>query len=63
MGSLIMTLGAMAAEHVFYGENSGGVSGDVVHRDRHAPRSMVGDLRDGPRSGHDQASIDVDEDS
>ncbi len=30
MGSLIMTLGAMAAEHVFYGENSQGVSGDVM---------------------------------
>jgi ATP-dependent Zn protease len=29
MGGLIMTLGAMAAEHVFYGENSQGVSGDV----------------------------------
>ncbi len=29
MGSLIMILGAMAAEHVFYGENSQGVSGDV----------------------------------
>ncbi|HSO98574.1 MAG TPA: AAA family ATPase, partial [Solirubrobacteraceae bacterium] len=28
MGDLIMTLGAMAAEHVFYGENSQGVSGD-----------------------------------
>ena len=30
MGGLIMTLGAMAAEHVFYGENSQGVSGDVA---------------------------------
>ncbi len=30
MGSLIMTLGAMAAEHVFYGENTQGVSGDVM---------------------------------
>jgi ATP-dependent Zn protease len=29
MGRLIMTLGAMAAEQVFYGENSQGVSGDV----------------------------------
>jgi ATP-dependent Zn protease len=29
MGSLVMTLGAMAAEHVFYGENSQGVSGDL----------------------------------
>ena len=30
MGELVMTLGAMAAEHVFYGENSQGVSGDVT---------------------------------
>jgi ATP-dependent Zn protease len=30
MGRLIMTLGAMAAEQVFYGENSQGVSGDVL---------------------------------
>ena len=30
MGGLVMTLGAMAAEHVFYGENSQGVSGDVA---------------------------------
>jgi ATP-dependent Zn protease len=29
LGGLIMTLGAMAAEHVFYGENSQGVGGDV----------------------------------
>jgi ATP-dependent Zn protease len=29
MGLLIHTLGAMAAEHAFYGENSAGVSGDV----------------------------------
>jgi ATP-dependent Zn protease len=29
MGSLIHTLGAMAAENVFYGENSGGVGGDL----------------------------------
>jgi ATP-dependent Zn protease len=29
MGRLIWTLGAMAAEHVFYGENSTGVGGDV----------------------------------
>ncbi len=29
MGILIMKLGAMAAEHVFYGENSGGVAHDV----------------------------------
>ena len=29
LGGLVMTLGAMAAEHVFYGENSQGVGGDV----------------------------------
>jgi ATP-dependent Zn protease len=29
MGSLVMTLGAMAAEQAFYGENSQGVGGDV----------------------------------
>jgi ATP-dependent Zn protease len=29
MGSLIHVLGAMAAENVFYGENSGGVGGDL----------------------------------
>ena len=29
VGELIWTLGAMAAEHVFYGENSTGVGGDV----------------------------------
>jgi cell division protease FtsH len=28
-GKLVWTLGAMAAEHVFYGENSTGVGGDV----------------------------------
>ncbi len=31
MGSLIRVLGAMAAERVFYGENSDGVGGDVQH--------------------------------
>jgi ATP-dependent Zn protease len=29
VGKLVWTLGAMAAEHVFYGENSSGVGGDV----------------------------------
>jgi ATP-dependent Zn protease len=29
LGTLVMKLGAMAAEHVFYGENTGGVSSDV----------------------------------
>jgi ATP-dependent Zn protease len=30
VGRLVWTLGAMAAEHVFYGENSRGVGGDVA---------------------------------
>jgi ATP-dependent Zn protease len=30
VGNLVWTLGAMAAEHVFYGENSTGVGGDVM---------------------------------
>jgi ATP-dependent Zn protease len=29
VGNLVWTLGAMAAEHVFYGENSNGVGGDI----------------------------------
>ncbi len=41
MGELIMTLGAMAAEQVFYGENSQGVSGDVFTATATAA-SMVG---------------------
>jgi ATP-dependent Zn protease len=41
MGDLIMTLGAMAAEQVFYGENSQGVSGDVFTATATAA-SMVG---------------------
>jgi cell division protease FtsH len=30
-GNLVWTLGAMAAEHVFYGETSNGVGGDLQH--------------------------------
>ncbi|MGZ4307641.1 MAG: AAA family ATPase [Solirubrobacteraceae bacterium] len=41
MGELVMTLGAMAAEQVFYGENSQGVSGDVFTATATAA-SMVG---------------------
>jgi cell division protease FtsH len=41
MGDLIMTLGAMATEQVFYGENSQGVSGDVFTATAVAA-SMVG---------------------
>ncbi|MGH2844098.1 MAG: AAA family ATPase, partial [Solirubrobacteraceae bacterium] len=47
MGSLIMTLGAMAAEHVFYGENSQGVSGDLYSATATAA-SMVGMWGMGP---------------
>ncbi len=45
MGELIMTLGAMAAEHVFYGENSQGVSGRRVlgHRQGRIDGRGVGD--------------------
>jgi ATP-dependent Zn protease len=47
MGELIMTLGAMAAEQVFYGENSQGVSGDVYTATATAA-SMVGIWGMGP---------------
>ena len=47
MGELIMTLGAMAAEQVFYGENSQGVSGDVLTATATAA-SMVGVWGMGP---------------
>ncbi|HET9075126.1 MAG TPA: AAA family ATPase [Solirubrobacteraceae bacterium] len=47
MGSLVMTLGAMAAEHVFYGENSQGVSGDLQSATRTAA-AMVGIWGMGP---------------
>ncbi len=47
MGSLIMTLGAMAAEHVFYGENSQGVSGDLYSATATAS-AMVGMWGMGP---------------
>jgi ATP-dependent Zn protease len=47
MGRLIAVLGAMAAEHVFYGENSAGVSGDVYTATAMAA-SMVGTWAMGP---------------
>ncbi|HTW11149.1 MAG TPA: AAA family ATPase [Solirubrobacteraceae bacterium] len=47
LGSLVMTLGAMAAEHVFYGENSQGVSGDLYSATATAA-SMVGMWGMGP---------------
>jgi len=54
MGSLIMTLGAMAAEHVFYGENSQGVSGDLQSATATAA-AMVGMWGMGP----DAVAIDI----
>ena len=47
MGGLVMTLGAMAAEHVFYGENSQGVSGDLYSATATAS-AMVGMWGMGP---------------
>jgi ATP-dependent Zn protease len=47
MGRLIAVLGAMAAEHVFYGENSAGVAGDVYTASFLAAL-MVGDWGMGP---------------
>jgi len=61
MGSLIMTLGAMAAEHVFYGENSQGVSGDVQSATMTAA-AMVGMWAMGPDPVHINGSIEATED-
>jgi cell division protease FtsH len=47
MGTLIWTLGAMAAEHVFYAENSDGVGGDVQSATTRAA-FMVGTSAMGP---------------
>ncbi len=44
---LVWTLGAMAAEHVFYGENSTGVGGDVMSATARASW-MVGNCAMGP---------------
>jgi len=61
MGSLIMTLGAMAAEHVFYGENSQGVSGDVQAATATAA-AMVGMWAMGPDPVHIDGSLEVRDD-
>jgi ATP-dependent Zn protease len=53
-GRLIAILGAMAAEHVFYGENSAGVSGDVFTATSLAA-SMVGTWAMGP----DPVTLDI----
>jgi cell division protease FtsH len=57
MGSLIMTLGAMASEHVFYGENSQGVSGDVAAATATAA-AMVGMWAMGPDPVHINGPLD-----
>ena len=62
MGRLIMTLGAMAAEHVFYGENSQGVSGDVQSATVNAAM-MVGVWAMGADPVHIDGSLDVQEDT
>jgi ATP-dependent Zn protease len=62
MGGLIMTLGAMAAEHVFYGENTEGVAGDVQSATNTAAL-MVGWCAMGPEPVHLQGSVNVEEDT
>jgi ATP-dependent Zn protease len=62
MGSLVMTLGAMAAEHVFYGENTEGVAGDVQSATNTAAL-MVGWCAMGPEPVHLQGSLDVEGDT
>ena len=62
MGELVMTLGAMAAEHVFYGENSQGVSGDVASATATAA-AMVGIWAMGPDPVHIFGSLEYDEDA
>jgi len=61
MGTLIMTLGAMAAEHVFYNENSQGVSGDVQSATATAA-AMVGMWAMGPDPVHIQGSLGLPDD-
>jgi ATP-dependent Zn protease len=61
MGGLIMTLGAMAAEHVFYGENSQGVSGDVASATATAA-AMVGVWAMGAEPITLSGSLEPDED-
>src|SRR5450432_1351678 len=60
MGELVMTLGAMAAEHVFYGENSQGVGGDVQSATATAA-AMVGMWAMGPDPVHLGRSLELDE--
>lgn len=60
MGGLIMGLGAMASEQVFYGENSRGVSGDVEHATQTAAL-MVGVFAMGPEPLALRESLEADE--
>jgi ATP-dependent Zn protease len=60
MGRLITTLGAMAAEHVFYGENSQGVSGDLQSATANAAM-MVGVWGMGADPVHIDGSLEVPE--
>jgi ATP-dependent Zn protease len=60
MGRLITTLGAMAAEHVFYGENSQGVSGDLHSATANAAM-MVGVWGMGADPVHIDGSLEVPE--
>jgi ATP-dependent Zn protease len=60
LGSLIMILGAMAAEHVFYGENSQGVGGDVYSATA-LSALMVGMWGMGADPVHIHGSLDPDE--
>ena len=62
MGRLIMTLGAMAAEQVFYGENTQGVSGDVYMATATAA-SMVGIWAMGPDPITLEQSLEVGKDA
>jgi ATP-dependent Zn protease len=62
VGNLVWTLGAMAAEHVFYGENSVGVGGDIQSATWRVAR-MVGMSGMGPEPIQlDQEDFDSEED-
>src|SRR5919197_3356851 len=61
MGRLIWALGAMAAERVFYNENSTGVGGDVMHATSRAAW-MVGSCAMGPEPVSVNGAADSPED-
>jgi ATP-dependent Zn protease len=60
LGGLIVTLGAMAAEHVFYGENAQGVGGDVQSATSRAAL-MVGVWGMGSEPVHLRGSLEPDD--